>query len=444
MDYIRNVISLVRSKFWLLPGLIMIASAGLAWWLLTDGDVIGPDTEATRWWLYSGEAATARDLLSSLLGGLMTMTSLVVSITFVILTLAASQLGPRLIAIFMRDRQIQGVLGLFIGTILYIVLIMRSLDDTLGREGVPHLAITTGTVLSILCLLALVFYLHKIARLIVADNVVTAVSHELRQTFIAILPLLRDQDDSDEGAWRAETDQPAWSLSLGKSGYVQVVNYQDLQALAQKHGSVLEVMVRAGHHVLEGGEHVIVRSESEPSEAIKTKIRAAFTVGQSGTSAQDPEHGIRQLVEIATRALSPGINDPFTAIAVIDQLGSSLEIAFARGHQTRIFRDEDGGVRVVADRTDDEGLLATAFNSIRQAGGGYPAIMIHLAGIIQKLAPAVRTTRQHRGLLEQLERLSETAALSAMTNRDGADVQAKIKNAWQAVIAASRPSLSED
>ena len=160
---------------------------------------LAPAGHAPFWWLYSGEAATARDLLASLLGGLMTMTSLVVSITFVILTLAASQLGPRLIAIFMRDLQIQGVLGLFIGTILYIILITRTLDDTLGSEGVPHLAITVATGLTILCLMALLFYLHKVASQIIADNVVNAVAQDLSRAFQDILPARGEDDAGDDG-----------------------------------------------------------------------------------------------------------------------------------------------------------------------------------------------------------------------------------------------------
>jgi uncharacterized membrane protein len=437
MDSFRNVLTLVRSQLWLIPGVIMVAAAGLAWGLLTHGSSISPAGETTPWWLYSGQAATARALLSSLLGGLITMTSLVVSITFVILTLAANQLGPRLIAIFMRDLQIQGVLGLFIGTILYIVLIMRVLDDTLGPEGVPHLAITTGTLLSILCLLALVFYLHKIANLIIADNVVTAVGQELRQTFRSILPSEDEDDTGNDLLKRTEPGQPGWPLSLGRSGYVQVVGYDDLLTLACDHDIRIEVTVRAGHHVLHDGGHVCIYAPEQPSQKLAIAIRAAFTIGEGRTSAQDPEHGIRQLVEIALRALSPGINDPFTAHAVIDELATSLEVSFQRGKQRRVFFDDRGIIRVVADHTDDAGMLAAAFNSIRQAGKAHPAILIHLADIFRKLASSKRTNLQQKALMDQLDRLGESAALLAMSPRDTADLQARIAQARLAVQAGS-------
>jgi len=434
MDRIRNLTTLLRSQLWLVPGVIMLAAAGLAWGLLTHGEAISPEDETAFWWLYSGEAATARELLASLLGGLMTMTSLVVSITFVILTLAANQLGPRLIAIFMRDLQIQGVLGLFIGTILYIVLIMRTLDDTLGSEGVPHLAITVATLLTILCLMALLFYLHKVARLIIADNVVNAVARDLRHTFREIMPSGRDDH---EDVSQVDFFGAAWQVSLDKSGYLQVVDYEALKSLACARDILIKVTVRAGHYVLRGGDHVIVHGLSRPDEEVEAKIRAAVTIGGSRTPAQDPEHGIRQLVEIATRALSPGTNDPFTAFAVIDRLGTSLEDAFGRGTQQCIFRDSDGSVRVVADRADDAGLVDAAFHPIRQAGGGHPAILIHLADMIRKLAPAVRTAVQHKALSEQLERLSETVALGAITPHDRADITARIGRARLALSDAA-------
>lgn len=437
MDRIRNLLTHVRSQLWLVPSVIMLAAAGLAWWLLTHREMITPGEQASYWWLYSGEAATARDLLASLLGGLMTMTSLIVSITFVILTLAANQLGPRLIAIFMRDPQIQFVLGLFIGTILYIVLIMRTLDDTLGSDGVPHLAITVATLLTILCLMALLFYLHKVASLIIADNVVHAVAQELSRTFRDILPSHQEDDDGDASPMQLDQIGPAWPLSLDQSGYLQVVDYDALVSLARAQGIVISIAERAGHYLLQGGEHVTVHSPARQSKEVESDIRAAFTIGAGRTPAQDPEHGIRQLVEIATRALSPGINDPFTAIAVIDRLGTSLEVAFARGQQRRIYRDKHGTVRVVADRSDDAGLLDAAFHPIRQAGGGHPAILIHLADMIRKLAPAARTVLHCKALNDQLERLSQTAAIGAFAPQDRADIVARIEKARGDVASAA-------
>jgi uncharacterized membrane protein len=200
MERIRNVVVLLRGQLWIIPLCLSALALGLAYWILTSGaSFLEVRDVGGFWWLYGGDASSARDLMSSLLSGLMTMTSLVVSVTFVILTLAANQLGPRLISTFMGDRQIQTVLGLFLGTILYVLVVLRSLDETLGTEGVPHVAVTIGSALTVICLFALLFYVHKIARAIIADSVVARVAGDLHNDIRSML-------SSDPRASDAYTD----------------------------------------------------------------------------------------------------------------------------------------------------------------------------------------------------------------------------------------------
>ena len=143
MSRIGNFFVLMRERLWIVPILISCLALALAYSLIHLGaSLLSPIvSEGEPRWLFSGDASTARGLLSSLLSGLLTMTSLVVSVTFVILTLAANQLGPRLISTFLGDRQIQVVLGLFLGTILYVLVVLGSLDEAQGSRGVPRLAI---------------------------------------------------------------------------------------------------------------------------------------------------------------------------------------------------------------------------------------------------------------------------------------------------------------
>ncbi|WP_137389028.1 DUF2254 domain-containing protein [Rhodoligotrophos defluvii] len=434
MDRVRNLLALLRGQLWPIPAVFSLAAVGLAYILLNFGNRLSPAVNGKLWWLYSGEASTARDLLGSLLSGMMTMTSLVVSVTFVILTLAANQLGPRLISIFMADRQIQSVLGLFIGTILYIILVLRTLDDTLGVEGVPHLAVTTASVLTILCLLALLFYIHKIARSIIADNVVEAVSQELQETLRHILP--ENHGDGEKGAERSFRGG-AWPVGIGQAGYLQVVDYARLVSLACEEDVQLAVKVRAGHYLLREGEHVAVYAGTCPSEDLRKRIRSAFTVGTERTPAQDPEHGVRQLVEIATRALSPGINDPFTAKAVIDRLGAAFEEALARDSQPSALCDRNGTLRLLADRSDISGLLDAAFDPIRQAGAAHPAILIQIARVTADLSAAIREPAQADALLDEVAKLAETTSLGRFAQRDRKDIADAIEQARGALMRAA-------
>jgi len=426
MDRLRNVLVMVSSQLWLVPALFFIGEGVLALLLLRFGDVIISASGSAGWWLYGGEAETARNLLSALLSGLMTMTSLVVSVTFVILTLAANQLGPRLIAIFMSDKQIQSVLGLFVGTIFYIILVMRSIGDTLGANGVPHVAVSTGTFLVILCLMALLFYIHKIARSIIADNVVEVVASELRETMRRILT-----EGGDIGSAR-EQETPAgsgWPISLGQAGYLQVVDYNRLLNIACAEDILIEVKVRAGHHLLDSGNHVVLHARERPPDDLLGNVRSAFTIGRQRTPAQDPEHGIRQLAEIATRALSPGTNDPFTAIAVIDRLGACFEIVLARRQQQRTYRDDKGVPRVIANRSTLAGMLEAAFNPIRQAGASHPAILIRMVETIGELRTIATGPGERSTLARQLARILQTADGQNLTDSDREDLAAVLKTA---------------
>jgi uncharacterized membrane protein len=438
MTNIRNILALLRGQFWIVPALITLLAALLAFVVLRYGSGLLGTGTVKFWWLYSGDASTARDLLSSLLSGLITMTSLVVSLTFVILTLAANQLGPRLISIFMSDREIQLVLGLFIGTILYIILVLRTLNDTLGTEGVPHVAVTIASALTVVCLFSLLFYIHKIGRSIIADTVVNEVSHDVRHDLANLLP--------ERDAPHAPPPPPDFpeqcSFSLGHSGYVQVIDYDALVRLAAELAGLIEVRVQAGDYVLSHGDHVVLHTHRPLDDDHQGPIREAFTIGSQRTPAQDPRYGLSQLVEIAMRALSPGINDPHTAIAVIDHLGSAFEVIFRRSSQQKLLTDEEDEVRVVAKRSDAPRLAADAFDPIRQAAARHPSVLIRMADTLQHVAPVATSDTARDAVLSELDKLAETARLTDLAPSDRDEVLRHVDRAT-AAIAGDGQSGSE-
>jgi uncharacterized membrane protein len=429
---LRNLLVLLRGQLWPMPLALSLGGLALAYLALVHGGALSGlvlESGHAPWWLFSGDPGTARDLLSSLLSGLMTMTSLVVSVTFVILSLAANQLGPRLIPTFMADRQIQAVLGLFIGTILYIVVVLRSISDVAGASSVPHTAVTGASLLTVLCLFALLFYVHKVARSLVADNIIDLVAGELQRSVRTILP----EADNPADASRPEHLAPVTQeIAIGRSGVVQVVDHQALLEAACKAGVVFEVRVRAGHFVLCHGPHLLVRGGTLADDQVE-EVRSAFVVGPDRSPAQDIEFGLRQLVEIGLRALSPGINDPFTAIATIDRLAGALEVAMSRGEPAAVLSDKDGAVRVLLDRSDPAGLVAAAFDALRQAGQANTAILIRMADVIGQLAGARPSPPWSDALSRQLARISDTARQGALVAADLADLNRRVQRAAEAL-----------
>jgi uncharacterized membrane protein len=224
-------------------------------------------------------------------------------------------------------------------------------------------------------------------------------------------------------------------VALDRSGYIQVVDYDSLVAVACHAKAILQVKVRAGHFVLRAGEHVVVHSERPLDVDSVDAVRGAFVVDGERTPAQDLESGLRQLVEIALRALSPGINDPFTAVAVIDRLGAALEEIFQRSLQPSVWRDREGVVRVIAQRSDVLELTNAAFDAIRQAGSELPTVLIRLADVLGQLAPGLRSDAMREAVVGQLAKLTETARKAGLTASDREAVLTRIEQARVALTA---------
>ena len=434
MQYFINLLTRLRASLWLIPAAMCAMLWGLAYALVFTP--LGfPGVEAGKhWWLFSGDSDTARELVSTILSGTITMTSLVVSITMVVLSLASAQLGPRLIDNFLRDREIQAVLGLFTGTVFYCLFVLRSSNAEKGADDVPHVAITTATVLAMMCLLALLFYVHKIARSIVADTVVTHVADSLES---AILRESRHTPSSEPGPSGGQYIH-AVPLSLGESGYVQVVEYDQLVELAEREDMVIDVRVRPGNFVLRGSLAAVVQSNSRMPEKVEAKIRDAFTIGQERTPTQDLEYSVRQLVEIAVRALSPGINDPFTAIAVINRLASALELAAENAVSVTHHADKAGNVRVVAISSSLSDLFDTAFNQVRQAASHTPSVLIQLARVSTQLASVLPDAQSRASLQRHVQKISRAGRRFIEDPADRADFSSNIETAQR--ILSSRQS----
>lgn len=416
-DRLRNVLVVLRARLWLIPCAMSLAAA-VAARLLSRLDDAAWFADPEAWWYFGGDADTARDLLSTLLSGMITMTSLVISITMVVLTLAANQLGPRLIWNFVRDRQIQAVIGLFFATIAFILVVSRSIT----AQDVPAAAVTAATALVTACLFALLFHIDKVASSIIADNVIDDVATALLGAVDALMESRTDEPAS-EAPPPARARHP---VSLARSGYVQVVEYDRLRDWAAEHDALVEIDVRAGHFLLPGGEHLRVVADVPPGREDLDFIRRSFVLGTQRTATQDVEYAIRQLVEIAVRALSPGINDPTTASSASHRLGEAIERLMAcRLDGILRKHDADGTLRVIGVQPDFRGLVDAALNQLRQAAAarGNEAVLIGLCTLLGQLAASARSDAQIDALATHLDMLAGSARRVIAEPRDLADFE---------------------
>ena len=411
----------VSTSLWFVPAM-MTVGAVIVGVLATCLHVPLEMMPASAWWLNTGTATDASQLLSSLLTALVTMTALAYSITMVVLTLAAGQLGPRLIRSFMADRRTQLMLGSYLGAIAYVVWVLRILRKDLPEPEVPHLAITIATFLFLLSVFTLVIFIHHLARSIVSDTVIARVGEQLDNEICRLLPL-RDEANYDDASI---PEAVGWSpFCLPRGGYVQTIDLGAIGAAAAARNVVVELDFRSGHHLIAGGRHGAVSRADALDDGLREIVEGAVLLGAVRTPVQDMEFSVRQLVEVALRALSPGINDPFTAIAVVDRLGQSLALLMRRAPPSRLWRDESGAVRVVVQVSGFDGIVDFAFNQIRQSAAGHADVLIRVIETLGALAEHATDEAQRATLRRHVRMTSDAAHRSLAEREDLAVVDAR-------------------
>jgi len=425
----------VRTSLWLIPSILIIAGTGLAATMLHVDAGYGSEDQIRAWWINSGDGEDARNLLSTLLSAIITMASMAFSVTVVALTLAANSYGSRLIRIFRADLRTQSVLGIFAMTIVYCLIVLRSIHGKAPMAEVPHASVTVGTVLALTCVLALLAFIHGVARSIVADEVVRRVRRDLDKAVKALPGLDGHAPEHAPGDLPDDFDEKAERIALSYDGYVQAVDYDGIVGWAKQRDIIVRLDFRAGDFIVNGDRRVLVYPPTGAPIKTRSEIGEFIISGNERTPTQDLEFPIRHLVEIALRALSPGINDPFTATVVIDRLRGALSRAMGRRLPAETLRDESGCMRVYRQVTTYEGLLDAAFHQIRQAGSSHPAILIHMLEAIARIAEHTHLEEQCGALLRHA-RLIEAAAKRDVA--DAADRQDIEQSFVRAVGACER------
>lgn len=390
------------ASFWLRPAVMTVAAIALAQVLVrAEGWDELPD--GLDDWIYAGGAAGARDVLGVLASATIGVAGTTFSITVAALTLASSQMGPRLLRNFTRDPGNQYALGALVATFAYSLVALRSVHDAEEGAFVPQLAVSVGLLLGFACIGVLIWFLHHVAASISVDRVVALVHHDMTAALE-----LACRDTPKEPAEAVAEPQNTAPLTAPGSGYLRVLDDSSLADWAAEHDAVLHLEVRPGGFVFPGSVvgHV---TPTRLQEAAQAEIERVMVLGQARSVEQDLEYAVRQLVEIALRALSPGINDPFTAIGVLDRLGASLAGLAGRNLPSGRLRREDR-LRLVRPATDYGGLADAMFHMLRQAGETQPSVMIRLLEVLGAVA-AVESDPGHNAVLARHAALARDTAL---------------------------------
>jgi uncharacterized membrane protein len=390
-------------------------------------------------WVNSGSADAARQILIGVAAAIITVVGLVFSILIVALTLASTQFGPRMLRTFIRDRGVQLTLGTFVATFFYAVLTLGSVSHGENGHFVPHLSITVCLALTLIDVVILVYFIHHVAKSIQLPEVIAGIARELSN---AISVEFSEPGDL-RGSLAAAGPLPAALESNGapviatRTGYLQFVRYSTLVEIAVEADAVVELLYRPGHFVARGLPLARVWPPSA-TDAVSRGLERAHVEGAHRTLRQDLSFAIDQLVEIALRALSPAVNDTFTAMTCIDWLSDGLCQITRAWHSRRVHFDQRGKVRLIAAETSYERYVDRAFDKVRQAGRGMPAVMIRQLDAVARIMSETSTPAQRAVLVKQAEMILRASDESVPDAVDRADVRSR----YDAVVGSVRNALA--
>ena len=397
----------VRTSFWFVPSIIILAT------LLLCLALIWVDNQyhfnAIPWlnYLYQLEGGIARSLLTTIAGSVMTVVSITFSITMVALTNASSQFGPRLIRNFMNDSSTQMVLGSFISIFVYCLVLAGATDDFASGEYLPGLTFAGAIVLTMMGILLLIYFIHHVAVNLQADNIIDKVSNELETNIANIFNERKNEEQSHASHSEVldNLDTSAIKIKSTTSGYVQAVNYPALIQLMTNHDSYLNILVTPGDFVV-NGMTIMQCSNSDLTTSECDELISYITFGAKRTPLQDAEFAILQLVELALRALSPSINDPYSAIACIDKLTATICNLTHKRFPEGISCDNDDQPRVVFKTATFSGIANSAYDQIRQHSNNNLAVQLRLLEALTHIAEQAKVS-EHWSVIEQQKSMLE-------------------------------------
>jgi uncharacterized membrane protein len=401
-----HVWSYLGSSLWFIPTVMAAAAIAIALVMLQLDELLEP--EPTTGWIYSRSASGARSLLSTVATSMITVAGMAFSVYVVALQLASSQFGPRVLRTFMRDRGTQVVLGTFISTFLYCLMVMRTISDEGGDgEPAPSLAVTGGLALAVASLGVLIYFLHHAAQSMHAPNVISTAARELTEAIDRLYPDAIGRDSGEVTPQPPQLSEPAVLIPVDRSGYLQHVDGDGLLQGATEGDVVIWIQPRPGDFIAEGQPLAFAYPADRVTQRVIDTVRALCIVGGQRTEEQDIEYTAEQLVQIAVRSLSPSINDPFTAMGAIDHLAGALVRLIQREAPSAVRMDGEGRPRVIASAATVERVIDGAYRAIRQASRDSALVTRKLMETLEWLSAAatlpdtLATIRTHAALVAQ-------------------------------------------
>ncbi len=322
-------------------------------------------------WVFQGDGSAARTVLSVIAGSLITVAGLTFSITMVVLQLASSQFSPRILRTFFGDRVTQLTIGIYVGTFVYAILVLRAVGSFGDAGFVPRLSVSLASLMGIAAVILLIVFLNHVSRMVQVSHVAAVIARDTLARVDVLFPegygLPAEGEAAAEllGDWRSE---PSGRVEPADPGYVQTIDVDGLARRLGGHADRVALLVSPGDFV-SVGMAVAELWPAAAAERCESAVRGAIAIAEERDLSQDVGFGVRQLGDVALKAMSPGINDPATAVTCIGYLRSVLVRLAERADPPAVRRFPDLGLSIVVRRHGFEQHLEALLEIGRYSGG---------------------------------------------------------------------------
>jgi uncharacterized membrane protein len=421
----------LRASLWFIPSLLVFSAIALAIGLVDLDARLNTDRlSAVGPRMFGAGAEGSREMLSVIASSMITVAGVAFSITIVALSLASSQYTSRILHNFMRDRANQAVLGTFVGIYVYCLVVLRTIRGVEEGDFVPSLAVLFGIALALLGIGCLIFFIHHIASSIQAESIIKSAADETARAIDRLFPADIGRPDDEEVSC-----DPKWELAgqnwkvipALQSGFLQYIDSENILAFARKHKAIVRMERSIGDFVIEGAPLVaIAGADGSVTEDRIRELNGIYIVGRQRTTVQDAGFGIRQIVDVALKALSPGVNDTTTAVTCIHYL-SALMTRLATRRFESPYRIENGELRVVARSSTFPMLLGEAFDQIRMSADGNVAVLSALLQGMTTISEQTEAPLRRQALKRQVDLLASATRRSVLESADCEAIEAALQ-----------------
>ncbi len=440
----------LRTTFWVVPSALVVVSVVL--FIITFAVDVAAYHHPGELpvWIRTGSADADRQVLISIAAGVITVVGVVFSITILALTLASQQFGPRMMRNFVRDIGNQVTLGVFVGTFVYSVLVLGSVNSV-TPTFVPHLSTSVAEALLLVDIGVLIYFIHHIAKSIQLPEVIAGIAKDLMDSIDAEFPERVGEPVKDFAPSLPPGESSKSVPELLKliedrgaavpsqvSGYIQYVGYSQLISIASRTDSFIRLEHRPGHYLAEGRPLAMVWPRGAAPE-VALALRKAHVTGPHRTLVQDPVFAIDQLVEIGIRALSTAVNDTFTALTCIDWLAAGLGRVSGRVLDEGVYRDSTGKVRLIEFDPSYARMVNRAFDKIRQSARGAPAVLIRLIDSLGSIMLDTTSPEQRAVLRRQADMVLRLAEETVTEPNDLEEIRFRYRRIPGEDAFAERP-----